>query len=113
MRITLLTKLFALFAIILLSDFTTLADIRIKFPRGRTSATMTGRVGNGGRVCYFAGAREGQILTATVSSRTGKVNIFESGETSYSYKIETSGDQSVCVDNLGRATNYTLTVSIR
>ena len=57
--------------------------------------------------------RVGQTLTATVSSRTGKVNIFESGETSYSYEIETSGDQSICVDNLGRATNYTLTVSIR
>jgi hypothetical protein len=26
---------------------------------------------------------------------------------------EVSGDQSICVDNLGRATSYTLTVSIK
>ena len=88
-------------------------DIRIRFPKGRTSATITGRVGNGGRVCYFARARVGQSFNATLSSKSGKVQIFESGETSYSYTVEQTGDQSVCVDNLSRATTYTLTVSIR
>ena len=88
-------------------------DLRIKFPKGRTSATMNGRIGNGGRICYFARAREGQSFNATLSSRSGKVQIFESGETSYSYTIERTGEQSVCVDNLSRATTYTLTVSIR
>ena len=88
-------------------------DIRIKFPKGRTSATMNGRISNGGRICYFARARQGQTFTATVNSRSGKVQIFESGETSCSYSIEQAGDQSVCVDNLSRATTYTLTVSIR
>ena len=90
-----------------------LADTRIRFAKGRTSATVTGRVANGGRVCYFAGARAGQRFTATVSSRSGKAVIFESGETSYAYDVETRGDQSVCVDNLGGATSYSLTVSIK
>lgn len=89
------------------------ADIRIRFARGRTSATVTGKISNGGRVCYVAGAKRGQTLTATISSATGRVQIFESGDTSYTNEIEYSGDQSVCVDNLGRATSYTLTVSIR
>lgn len=106
-------KIFAAIAVILFTNFAVFADIRIKFPRGRTSATMTGKVSNGGRVCYFAGARAGQTLTATVSSRSGKVQIFESGETSYSYEIEVSGDQSICVDNLSRAKSYSLTVSIK
>jgi hypothetical protein len=88
-------------------------DIRIRFPKGRTSATVSGKIGNGGRICYFANARTGQTFNATLSSRSGKVQIFESGETSYNYVIEQSGDQSVCVDNLSRATTYTLTVSIR
>ena len=88
-------------------------DIQLRFPKGRTSATINGRIGNGGRICYFAKAREGQSFNATLSSRSGKVQIFESGETSYSYTIERTGDQSVCVDNLSRATTYTLTVSIR
>lgn len=99
---------------IFLSAITVLPqDFRIKFPRGRTSATMNGRIGNGGRICYFARAREGQSFNAALSSRSGKVQIFESGETSYSYTIGQTGDQSVCVDNLSRATTYSLAVSIR
>jgi hypothetical protein len=88
-------------------------DKRIRFAKGRTSATVGGIVATGGRICYFAGARSGQTLTATVSSRSGKVQILESGETSYTYQIEVTGDQSVCVDNIGNATRYSLTVAIR
>ena len=107
------SKLFALLLIAAFSNVVAFADTRIRFAKGRTSATVTGRVSNGGRVCYFAGARAGQRFTATVSSRSGKVVIFESGETSYSYDVETRGDQYVCVDNLGEATTYSLTISIK
>jgi len=106
-------KLLALVAIAAFSNVAAFAQNRIRFAKGRTSATVTGRVSNGGRVCYFAGASAGQKFTATVSSRSGKVVIFESGETSYSYEVETRGDQSVCVDNLRGATTYSLTVSIK
>ncbi|MFL6468871.1 MAG: hypothetical protein ACJ72Z_13005 [Pyrinomonadaceae bacterium] len=112
MRSTIFVSLFIsvfLFASISIAS----QDIRIRFPKGRTSATMTGRVGAGGRVCYFANAKKGQSFNATLSSKSGKVAIFESGETSYSYVIEVPGDQSVCVDNLAGATTYNLTVSIR
>lgn len=108
-----LTKLFAVIAIAAFANISALADTRIKFAKGRTSATVSGRVARGGRVCYFAGARTGQQFNATISSRTGKAVIFESGETSYSYEVERSGDQSVCVDNLAGATTFSLTVSIR
>ena len=111
-----LSKLFLSFFVTILIISPSLAsaqDIRIRFAKGRTSATMTGRVGSGGRVCYFASAKKGQSFNATLSSKSGKVAIFETGETSYSYVIELSGDQSVCVDNMGGATTYTLTVSIR
>lgn len=107
------SKLFAISAILAFANVAAFADTRIRFAKGRTSATVTGRVANGGRVCYFAGAKAGQQFTATVSSRSGKVVIFESGETSYAYEVETRGDQSVCVDNLGGATTYSLTVSIK
>ena len=100
------------FIAILLLNSLTFADTRIRFARGRTSATVSGRVASGGRVCYFAGARSGQSFSATLSSNTGKVQIFESGDTAYAYEVETPGDQSVCVDNLGRSAAYTLTVSI-
>jgi hypothetical protein len=106
-------KLFCVAMMIAMSNIAAFADTRIRFAKGRTSATVTGRVSNGGRVCYFAGARAGQRFTATLSSKSGKAVIFESGETSYSYEVEISGDQSVCVDNLSRATTYSLTLSIR
>lgn len=98
-------------AVLTLNSFT-FADSRIRFARGRTSATVSGRVASGGRVCYFAGARAGQAFNATVSSSSGQVQIFESGNSAYLYEVETPGDQSVCVDNLGRAATYKLTVSI-
>ena len=107
------SKIFALVTIVASANIAAFADTRIRFAKGRTSATVTGRVSNGGRVCYFAGAKVGQQFTATVSSRSGKVVIFESGETSYAYEVETRGDQSVCVDNIGGATTYSLTVSIK
>ena len=109
----LIVKLLVVMMVVLSVSETGFADIRIRFARGRTSATMSGRIGTGGRVCYVANARAGQTITATVSSRSGQVRIFESGETSYQTEVEYSGDQSVCVDNLRGATTYSLTVSIR
>jgi len=107
-----LVKAVVLSMLILVMFTAGFADIRIRFVRGRTSATVTGSIRAGGRVCYVAGARSGQTMNAVVSSQSGKVFIFESGETSYSQTVERSGDQSICVDNTGRATRYTLTVSI-
>jgi hypothetical protein len=109
----LLVKLLVLVMVTLTISETALADTRIRFARGRTSATVSGRVGTGGRVCYVARANAGQTLNAAISSRSGQVRIFESGETSYSLNVEYSGDQSICVDNYRGATTYTLTVSIR
>lgn len=106
-------KLFVLLAIVVFTNVAAFADTRIRFAKGRTSATVTGRVATGGRVCYIAGAKAGQQLTATISSRSGKVRIFESGETSYAYEVERRGDQFVCVDNLAGPTTYSLTVSIK
>jgi hypothetical protein len=106
-------KLIAIITIAAFANVAAFADIRIRFAKGRTSATVSGKVSRGGRVCYFAGARAGQQFTATLSSKSGKVVIFESGETSYAYEVERRGDQSVCVDNLAGATTYTLTVSIK
>lgn len=110
------TKLFA--GVLLFSLFAANAVFgqptrQIRFAKGRTSATVAGTISSGGRVCFAARARRGQTLKATVISRPGKVQIFESGETSYELSVDQPGDQSICVDNLSRATRYSLTVSIR
>lgn len=88
-------------------------DIRLKFAKSQTSKTVTGRVGTGGRICYFSKVKQGQKFKATLSSKSGKVAIFETGELTFEEVVEFAGDQSVCVDNLAGSTTYTLTVSIK
>ena len=108
-----LVRIIALALIVFITCTDSFADIRIRFARGRTSATMAGSIRKGGRICYVAGARNGQTMTAAVSSKSGKVVFLENGETSYTLYIEITGDQTVCLDNLRGSTTYTLTVSIR
>jgi hypothetical protein len=92
----------------------TMANIRIRFPKGKTSATVKGRVTTGGRVCYFVPGKAGQTLTASLSTTSPNtlMMILESGETDYVYVLDVAGQPSVCVDNLGRAGTFTLTVSV-
>ncbi len=99
--------------IVLMTYSDSFADIRIRFAKGRTSATLSGSVGSRRSVCYVAGARAGQTMNATVSSNNGKIFFEESGETSYSNYLERSGDHSFCLRNDGGSTRYTLTVSIQ
>lgn len=107
-----LFRLFVVTAIILGVVLVLSADTRIRFEKLGKPATVSGKIETGGRVCYVAKAERGQTLKAEVRSRSGKVRIFESGETTYQSAVEYAGDQSVCVDNLGSATNYRLVVSV-
>jgi hypothetical protein len=93
----------------------TMANIRIRFPKGQASATVKGRVTTGGRTCYFVPGKAGQTLTAslTTTSSNSLMMILESGEKDYTYLLDVSGQPSVCVDNLGRTGTFTLTVSIQ
>lgn len=93
----------------------TMANIRIRFLKGQTSATVKGRVTTGGRACYFVPGKAGQTLVASLTaiSSHSLMMILESGEKDYTYLLDVSGQPSVCVDNLGRAGTSTLTVSIQ
>ena len=99
--------------------FTTdsMAQTRIRFSRGRSSASVSGTIRPGSSVrSYVLRATAGQTLTATLSSGNGKCD-FTQGEyedTQYSQVIEEDGDVTFSIDNHGnRATNFTLTVSIK
>ena|SRR5438045_1951787 len=87
------------------------AQTRIRFARGRTSATASGVIGGGGVRRYVLGARSGQELSGNVSSRNGCVK-FTEGSTAMSFTTE-SGDNWISLTNYcSRATNFVLTVSI-
>jgi len=93
------------------SSFELLAQTRIRFGRGTTSASVSGTLYGGDTRTYVLSARSGQYLSANVSSRNGCVT-FQNGETSASYTT-ISGNNHLYVGNgCGRTTSYTLTVSI-
>lgn len=87
-----------------------LAQTRIRFARGRTSATVSGKMAYGERA-FVLGARYGQYLSANVSSRNGCVR-FSNGGTGTSY-ITRSGNNYLYLINACRQTSFTLTVSIQ
>lgn len=87
------------------------AQTRIRFARGRTSATVSGTVAAGARRTYVLGARQGQYLSGNVSSRNGCVK-FTEGSTSVGFATD-SGDNILSITNYcSRATTFTMTVSI-
>lgn len=104
----------AMISVMLTTD--SLAQSRIRFARGRSSATLTGTLAAGATRGFVLGASRGQTLTATLSCGNGKCD-FTQGErhdTQYSQYVDSNGDMYISIDNHGnRATNYTMTVSIQ
>jgi hypothetical protein len=92
------------------------AQTRIRFARGRSSATISGTIAPGANRTFVVGARAGQYAVVTVNP--GNLRIFsdeapkgESGSSSF----ETySGDNEFGIYNpTGRAIRFTMTISIR
>ena len=87
------------------------AQTRIRFVRGRTSATVSGRLASGGTRRYVLGATRDQQLTGNISSRGDCVK-FSEGSTSLNLTTR-RGDNRISITNdCGRPANYTMTVSI-
>jgi hypothetical protein len=109
-------KVLILSVIFLMSGFDIMAQTRIRFRRGASSATVSGTLGAGVTRGYVLGARRGQILTATLSSGNNQVDFTQGNyhDTQYSMEVQNNGDVYISIDNHGRrATKYTLTVSIQ
>ena len=103
----------ALFLLLLLASASVelFAQTRIRFAKGRTSATVNGKIAGKGERRYVLGARYGQYLSANVSSRSDCI-VFGNGATSQSYITENGDNYLYLVNNCGRLANFTLTVSI-
>lgn len=87
------------------------AQTRIRFARGRTSATVSSTIASNAQRKYVLGARAGQTISANISSRNGCV-VLGNGQTSQAYTTD-QGDNIIDIFNNCRgATSFTLTVSI-
>jgi hypothetical protein len=110
LKISILAMIFIMTAV----DLT--AQTRISFRRGRNSSTVTGTLAAGATRGFVLRARQGQVLTGTLSSVNGKADFTQGNlhDTQYSQTVEEDGDVYISVDNHGRrATRFTLTISIQ
>jgi hypothetical protein len=100
---------------------------RVKFPRGRTTAVLTGAVVRGTQDRYILGAREGQRMTVHITSRE-KNAVFvvlgpdatalpgaEEGSdaTDWAGTLPVPGDYSIWIGPTRGNATYTLEVTIR
>lgn len=113
-KIGLKVIVFAMIFLMAASDLT--AQTRIRFARGRSSATVTGTLAAGATKGFVLRAMQGQVLTGTLSSVNGRADFTQGNlhDTQYSQTVEENGDVYISVDNHGnRATRFTLTISIQ
>lgn len=114
---------FVVIAAIALSLVTdSMAQTRIRFRSGRTSATVTGTLAAGGSRSYVLSLAEGQTLTISVRSGNNNIQIDLDdvhGHVDYynnygSVETDADGDHTITLENQGgRSTRYTMTVSAR
>jgi hypothetical protein len=110
-----LLKIVAFALILVMSSADVLAQKRIRFQRGTSSATMRRRIDGDGYTEYIVNGRAGQVMSIEITSGNGAVIVNAGSASGKSFSIDmTGGDHLLSVVNTGRrATNYTLTVSIR
>ena len=108
-------KVVALWLVLVVASADVLAQKRIRFQRGKSSATVRGPIGPNGYTEYVIDGRAGQVMTIEITSGNGAVIVNAGSASGKSFSIDMSGgDHLLSVVNTGRrATNYTLTVSIR
>ncbi len=109
-------KLVFIIAILSLVYCSTLsAQTRVRFARGRSSGSVSGRISGSGERTFVAGARRGQTITANWTSGNGRVYVCntDSGSTGESFVADHSGDFTFCIGNASeRATTFVFTLSI-
>jgi hypothetical protein len=108
-------QLIAFVLIAILSSSDVLAQKRISFRRGTSSATVRGRIGPNGYTEYLINGRAGQVMSIDITSGNGAVIVNAGSASGKNFSLEMSGgDHLLSIVNIAQsATNYTLTVSIR
>ena len=115
-------KILAIALILATLTTDTMAQTRIRFARGRTSATMSGTLPSGSTRAYVLSVRRGQTMTVNVTSGNNNIQIdvddvdghIEYGDGYSQIYTKNNGDHWVTLENQGsRITKYTMTVTVR
>lgn len=107
-------QVIALLLMMVMSSVDSLAQKRISFRRGASSATVRGRIAANGYTEYVINGRAGQLMSIDIKSGNGAVVVNAGTASGKNFSLEMSGgDHLLSIVNTARsATNYTLTVSI-
>lgn len=107
--------LVALMLVMIVSVPDLLAQKRISFRKGASSATVRGRIGANGYTEYVINGRAGQVMTIKITSGNGAVTVNAGSASGKDFSLEmTGGDHLLSIVNTAAtATNYTLTVAIQ
>ena len=105
----------ALALIMILSGSELLAQKRISFRRGASSATVRGRIGPKGYLEYVINGQAGQLMSIDITSGNGAVIVNAGRASGKNFSLDMSGgDHLLSIVNTGRGgTGYVLTVSIQ
>lgn len=108
-------QVMALSLILILSGADLMAQRRINFRRGRSSATVSGKIGANGYLEYVLEGRAGQVMSIRITSGNGAVVVNAGTASGKNFSLNmTGGDHTLSIVNTGNSkTSYTLTVSIR
>jgi hypothetical protein len=109
----------ALFIALAVSNSVSLAQTRISFKRGKSSATYSGRLAPHATRTYVIKAREGQTLRIAMKGDVSYEVLSNDAVTSMSgspdssdYNLTRSGDYVIKLENGGKAKRFTMTVSV-
>jgi hypothetical protein len=108
-------RLVALLLLIVVSSSDLVAQKRISFRKGSSSATVKGRIAANGYIEYVINGRAGQLMTIKISSRNGAVTVNAGSASGKDFSLEMSGGDHLLsiVNTAASATTYTLTVAIQ
>lgn len=108
-------RVIAVLLMLVLTSVDVLAQKRITFRRGASSATVRGRIGPNGYLEYLINGRAGQVMSIRIISGNGAVTVNAGTASGKDFSLDMSGGDHLLsiVNTAGTATNYTLTVSIR
>jgi len=110
-------KSFAVLLLVGMTDSSLFAQTRIRFARGRSSATMAGSLSPGGKRGYILRASAGQTMTVRVTSKNGDVSVDLGGNdvgTGDTVELRSTDEYIITVhNNGGAAASYSLYVAIR
>jgi hypothetical protein len=108
-------QIVAVVLLLTLSSDDSLAQKRISFRRGASSATVRGNIEPKGYLEYVINGRAGQLMTIEITSGNRAVIVNAGSASGKSFSIPMSGgDHLLSVVNTGlSATSYTMTVTIK